>query len=327
MKRFKVYAFATLIAGLLFSFGCSKDSDDDGGGDDPTTGSNYRIQESISYQDTEIESKDVYAYAGEKISSVTTYDPLAKTEWEMELKDDVTYPDANTFEIVSSDYDGEEWEMFSKKVVSLEGGLWQTILEYSYNGADWITDYKTEYSYNSGKIVKEEDFWFMDGEMINSGKTLYSWIGDVPSASVYYDWEGDAWVASDKDTLTFANGKIVEIKTYDYNANDYIMKMEFQYIGETLSSVVFYANFGGTWDNLGTFEYTYDSNGNITEQEMSTSSGSFSVSHTYETGKGNLLYFSENTGWLDGFIPYKSGSKSSMGFQDIKELRSSFLKK
>lgn len=329
MRKFKFYAFALLIGGLLFSVGCSKDSDDDddNGGDNPS-GTNYRVHESIEYEGNVETSKDVFAYEGEKLSTVTSYEPQGKTEWEMDSKSEISYPDANSFEILSSDYDGGEWELDYKEVVTVQDGLWLTDMEYYYNGSDWISDYKTEYSYNSGKIVKEEEFWFDGGEMFNETKILYSWVGDTPSAAENYEWQEDVWVAVSKDTLIFSNGKISELKQFDYETSQYFLKMEFQYIGDDVSSIVFSVNFGGIWTNAGTFSFTYDEHGNLTEQEITSSFlDSSRITHVYEEGIGNVSSFSPNTGWYDISLPFKSGAKSPSSFQDIKELYSSFLKK
>ena len=328
MGKFKFYAFAMLISGLLFTYGCKKDDggDDNGGGGANPSGTDYRVSESISSEDNVETEKDVFAYEGEKISTVTSYKTQGKTEWETDSKSDVTYPDANSFVTVDSKYSSGNWTLDSKEVVTMQDGLWQTDMEYHYSGTDWITDYKTEYSYNSGKIVKEEEFGYSDGEMFNSGKILYSWIGDTPSAAVDYDWEEDAWIAVSKDTLIFSDEKISEIIIYNYEI-EYSTKMEYQYIGDAVSSIVIYSNFGSGWTNLGTYSFTYDEHGNLTEQEL-TGYISSRVTYAYEEGKGNVSMFSENTGWFDYLSIFgKAGSKSPSSFQDIKKLYSSLLKK
>jgi len=328
MGKIKFYAFALLITGLLFSYGCKKEDggDDNGGGGDNPSGSDYRVKESISSEDNVETDKDVFTYDGEKISSVLSYVSPGKTEWETDSKSEITYPDANSFEMLTSDYNGGNWALAEKEVVTLQDGLWQTDMNYIYSGTDWVPDYKTEYSYNSGKIVKEEEFYYDGGEMMNQTKILYSWAGDAPSTAENYSWEDGDWVLTTKDTLSVTNGKIVEIKQFDYESGQYFMKMELQYIGDAISSIVFSVSFGGIWTEAGTFLFTYDGNGNLTKQEI-TGAFASSTTYTYEEGKGNASLFAPNTGWFNLILPLKSGAKSATGFQDMRKIYSTFLSK
>jgi hypothetical protein len=330
MRKFKFYAFAVLITGLLFSYGCKKDSDDDnGGGGDNPSGTNYRVKESIDLEDNVETNKDVFTYEGDKLSSVMSYVPQGKTEWETDSKSEVTYPDANSFEIIDSDYSNGNWSLDSKEVVTMANGLWQTDMNYYHNGSDWVSKYKTVYSYNSGKIVKEEEFLFNNGTMENKTKTLYSWVGEVPSDALNYDWEDGNWIPNSKDTLTFSNGKIVELKQFDYETNQYFIKLEIQYVGDAISAMIISVNMGGgVWTNAGTFSFTYDSNGNLTEQEITSSFlPATRVTYSYEEGKGNLSTFMANTGWFNLSLPLKSGSKAPVTFKDLKKLYAPLITK
>ena len=325
MKKLKFYAYGLLVAGILFSTGCNKDSDDDNG-DTPPGQSNYRVVELINYENNVEDYKAEFTYSGEQLSTVLEYITLTKDQWNLDAKTEITYPDNNTFEWVYSEYDNGNWEIDDKDVVTHQDGIWQVFMEYSYDGADWIEDYRTDYTYNSGKIVKEESFDYVWGDPVNSTKTIYSWVGNSPSTSENYSWENDTWIAESKDTITISDGKVIKVEMFMYEMNDYVFKMEFQYVGDAVSSIEMYYNLMGTWTNYGSILYSYDEHGNMIEEEM-TGEWSSRETYTYEEGKGNISIFFENTGWYG--IPHlgKSGAKSDMSFKDIKKHFSSFISK
>ena len=323
MKKLKFYAYGLLVAGILFSAGCNKDSDDDNG-DTPSGQSDYRVIESISYENNVEDYKAEFTYDGEQLSTVLEYVTFAKDQWSLDAKTEITYSGNNSYEMVYSVYDDGSWELDSRDVINHQDGLWQDHMEYFHDGADWISAYKTDYTYNSGKIVKEEYFEYVDGEPINDMKTIYSWVGDSPSAAEHYSWEIDEWIAETKDTITISDGKVIKVEMFMYEMNDYVFKMEFQYVGDVVSSIVMYYNLMGTWTNAGSILFTYDEHGNMIEEEI-TGEFSYRETYTYEEEKGNISLFYVNTGWYE--MPYigKSGSKTPLNFKDIKKHFSSFI--
>jgi hypothetical protein len=327
MKKLKFYALGLIVAGLLFSTGCKKDSEeDDGGGNNPPVITDYRIVEILGFEDGVEDSKAEITYDGERITQVLEYYTFSKDQWNLDSKVDITYPDNNSFEMIYSDYEEGDWELSTKDEVTLENGLWSEYMEYYYSGVDWISAYRTDYTYTSGKIVKEESFDFYSGQQENESQSLYSWVGDLPSTVEHYHWAFDSWEADTRDTITFANGKIAKVETYSYSMMDDLLRMEYQYAGEVLSSVVYYYNFNGTWTNGGSIDYTYDEHGNMVEEEYSGQWNS-RTAYTFEEGKGNIDLFMENTGWYTLPGIGKSADKSNSVFKNLKKIKSKILSK
>jgi len=323
MENFKIYALGLLATGIVFSTSCKKDEDN---GDTPPTQSHYRVTEMISYENNIVDSKAEFTYNGEKLSVVTDYDILAKDQWELDSKTEINYHDNNTFEMVYFEYVNENWDIDDKDVVTHQNGIWQEYLEYFYDGADWVLEDKTEYTYNGDKIAKNESFYYVCGQAVNDEKIIYSWVGDAPSTAEYYEWQDEAWVANSKDTIYFSDGKISKVEMFSYDANDFVFKMEFQYTGDLVNKIEIWSKFMNTWTHEVSILFSYDENGNMTEQET-TGEWGYRETYTYEKEKGNISLFFENTGWMG--IPHigKSGAKSNLSFNDIEKHFSTFMNK
>ncbi len=306
---------------------CNKDDDDNGGGgDNPSGQSDYRLTESISSEGGQETTKDVYTYDGEKLAHVMEYKTVAKTEWNQDNKTEVSYSSDNTFEMITSNYSSSDWVPAEKEVVTHQNGFWQTYMVYTHNGAEWVSSKKTDYTYSDGKITLEEGFQYIGEQVENEYKSVYSWIGDVPSSVEKYAWIEGEWQNSGKDTLTFSNGKlsVVETTTSD-EGFEIIMKSEYSYTGDNVSSITMSSYYAGNWMEIGTITFSYDEHGNMTKMESSGGYMNFIDTYTYEEGKSNLSLIASNPG-LGNFFYYGFVLKSNVNINNrIDEIFSSAL--
>ena len=160
---------------------------------------------------------------------------------------------------------------------------------------------------------------YNDGQTVNDYKSVYSWVGDVPSAVERYTWIEGAWQNNGKDTLTFTNDKLSKVEiNMTVEGMEIKAKSEYQYSGDLLSSITMSYYFNGTWMNVGTITFTYDEHDNMIKLESSGQYMNSSNTFTYEEGKSNLTLVSGNAGLAD-FYYYGISFKSSPNFNTQME--------
>jgi hypothetical protein len=254
------------------------------------SGDNLKVKErlqqwTLSSGDTSY-YKTNYFYNEEKMIEVSVfyYDPYAGLE--LIRRSEIEY---GGNKVIIYKYNKNESDPYRKIEFTVDN---EKILEaelYTNDYGGLELDSKTVYSYSwSGDIIKAEFYEMYNEDMLLRGKSELKYTNNLMTEylSYYYDTQGNIFL-SDKEIFSYESDRLVEWIDYDYDYDydswENYMKFEYNYKGILINdaSVYFYEN--NNWEYDQTYNYSYNNNGVLLEEEYED----MIISYSYDLGKGN----------------------------------------
>lgn len=309
----------TLLACLLILNTCKKDED--------TSSPKYRVIASTDFSDNVQSMSNQMIYQNDKLTEVLGYTYDIKED---SIKTLVVYPDNNS--IVATGYSkvGGAWLPDSKVEYEFQSDLLTQIIFYSSFEKSLEPFLKYSFQYQSSKITEERVSLFDSLDWFDLQKVTYSYEGNNFKQAIHSaNWTG-SWAIAYKEVVTYTGNEIDSILQSDYYDNGgggYVdsYKYKYHYTNGLIARIDMFAYDGSSsWLPDGSWNFTYDANGNLISMSNQNSSGTEKTDYIYEEGKGNLgqIYFMSG-GIADQVMPMPT--KSSRGF--LKDIDKYLAKK
>lgn len=225
-------------------------------------------------------SKIEYVYSGGLISEFIRYTWNDDNQWELEMKDVMTY-DANNDMVLY--------------VVS------------TWNDGDYVNSFKAEISYYDNHYLKEEmnyvwvistEEWMLTSKEVYTYDANWNVILEMQST-----WVGDEWKDVNKTEMTYEGDQLVlSVQSSNYSYTDWTFdyKDEYNYIGnDGLLNIIEYKWEYESWQFFYKHEYSY-TDAHMFDESLLPFDWIYGHDFTYQLTKvSESSWFSE--GWTDNF--------------------------
>jgi hypothetical protein len=264
----------------------------------------FRITEYKFYDDDKLAGKINLDYSGERITGVHQFDiSPGDTIMKEVYKILIEYPDNNHAIKSLYVFENQYWDFLSREEVFFHGENIDSCLDYSYSAGTWELVNKFTRQYDGDKIVSNITFnIYSDWRPMM--KQEFSYDGDRLASVMNFSYSGpNDWKQIYKYILNYSGTHIQDIVASGYESNSWVntKKNVYSYLGDHVSSIEEFVFSNGVW-NTGsiTYNYTFDTDGNLASWNAITAFSNSTLVYTYEKAKGNWIPVIETDGssWL-----------------------------